>query len=227
MTALSVSLQCDFNPPAPWGGGTLLEAKYRRRGRFQSTRPVGGGTYVADVSPRVAAISIHPPRGGRDAGHGDQWSPLPNFNSPVPWGGGTLPGQRSTVPNGYFNPPAPWGAGLQCGKRGVEHERISIHPPRGGRDLQPLGRPVIGMISIHPPRGGRDLQITGDATATDISIHPPRGGRDPPLCGLLHSPPVISIHPPRGGAGPSSTPRANPARNINPPCPTESCLQTR
>ena len=149
------------------------------------------------------------------------------FQSTRPVGDGT----RDMATNGrryrISIHPSRGGAGLYPDNAQPSRMDISIHPPRGGRDLQPLGRPVIGMISIHPPRGGRDLQITGDATATDISIHPPRGGRDPPLCGLLHSPPVISIHPPRGGAGPSSTPRANPARNFNPPCPTESCLQTR
>ena len=34
--------------------------------RFQSTLPVGGGTYRNKGGMRMFDISIHPPRGGRD-----------------------------------------------------------------------------------------------------------------------------------------------------------------
>ncbi len=34
------------------------------------------------------------------------------------------------------------------------------------------------LISIHPPRGGRDVAAHRAALASKISIHPPRGGRD-------------------------------------------------
>ena len=81
--------------------------------RFQSTRPVRGGTlYRVQVGAFRDRISIHPPRAGRDS------SVL-----------------LVTCANGlYFNPPAPCGAGL-CGiKQGWGGEFISIHPPRAGQD---------------------------------------------------------------------------------------------
>ena len=56
---------------------------------------------------------------------------------------------------------------------------ISIHPPRAGRDLAALRRPVNSDISIHPPRAGRDFDNLELREITDeISIHPPRAGRD-------------------------------------------------
>ena len=57
--------------------------------------------------------------------------------------------------------------------------RISIHPPRAGRDHTRHPQQSDQKISIHPPRAGRDVGIN-DMTKEicDISIHPPRAGRD-------------------------------------------------
>ena len=79
---------------------------------------------------------------------------------------------------------------------------VSIHAPRGGRDLAALvgeikgkkfqsTRPVGGAtirkeiarleyeVSIHAPRGGRDSWIAADELIPiKVSIHAPRGGRD-------------------------------------------------
>ena len=100
--------------------------------------------------------------------------------------------------------------------------KISIHPPRGGRDelLAIRGRGL--RISIHPPRGGRDriAATFGLAMTTFQSTLPVGGGtwqsgnirrsaRDfnpPSPWGegrFVHRLPYIisfiSIHPPRGG----------------------------
>ena len=78
----------NFNPPSPWGegpgqlegedqelkfqstlpvgGGTVDDLEAIRAALFQSTLPVGGGTDLVGGVRKVDAISIHPPRGGRD-----------------------------------------------------------------------------------------------------------------------------------------------------------------
>ena len=82
-------LFADFNPPAPCGAGQKAGAGKIHRRRFQSTRPLRGGTIWAITSPRAARfqstrplrggtgkdrapehfgkISIHPPLAGRDS----------------------------------------------------------------------------------------------------------------------------------------------------------------
>ena len=148
-----------FNPPAPWGAGrlqvqpagahTAISIHPPRGGRdrvklfalvlsrlFQSTRPVGGGTWPG--SPSTGSfIDFNPPApcgagqaqqfriikprqfqstrpvGGRDARHGDQWSPLPNFNSPAPRGGRDAAAAFRLPQNIDFNPTCPAESCLQ------------------------------------------------------------------------------------------------------------------
>ena len=99
-----------FNPPSPWGGGTISLAGFRSTGAFQSTLPVGGRD--------------HRPCGWYHA--------LPDFNPPSPWGGGTLacctPRNMSTV----FQSTLPVGGRDDFYKAAPTLSDISIHPPRGG-----------------------------------------------------------------------------------------------
>ena len=159
----------------------------------------------------------------------------------------------------YFNPPAPCGAGqnsldgvlmaaifqstrpVRGGTRYTEapalSNRISIHPPRAGRDDEfipesherPLfqsTRPVRGgtahdlskgskdNISIHPPRAGRDAGFHGKDFRGLISIHPPRAGRD--MCIRQYKTPpkaFQSTRPVRGGT--SVDWRVNPVEQIS------------
>ena len=55
-----------FNPPTPWGVGQMFSAYDSQVAGFQSTHPVGGGTYEDIPDTYVLIISIHPPRGGWD-----------------------------------------------------------------------------------------------------------------------------------------------------------------
>ena len=100
--------------------------------------------------------------------------------------------------------------------------KISIHPPRAGRDLLVLTERLTRFISIHPPRAGRDhlhpavkwLERNFNPPAPcgaghkkavmqtlegAISIHPPRAGRDDGLHRGCIRTQRISIHPPRAG----------------------------
>ena len=166
---------------------------------FQSTRPVRGGTYPVGESYNSAEISIHPPRAGRDL---KQFLPshAVEFQSTRPVRGGTVQRVAKIFEMVDFNPPAPCGAGpqsqmsLECRAgfqstrpvRGgtcdaddlFEDCRISIHPPRAGRDPLFIHSRYSRTISIHPPRAGRDFEYTIPALTIDISIHPPRAGRD-------------------------------------------------
>ena len=145
---------------------------------FQSTLPARGGTPERPTTPEPVGISIHPPRGGRDTHIVGEGARFEGFQSTLPVGGGTpTPWQwisddqfQSTLPVGGgtlapkllgegpsdFNPPSPWGEGPTCSRRPGIGMLISIHPPRGGRDVAWSVLVWYQLISIHPPRGGRD-----------------------------------------------------------------------
>ena len=204
------------------GGGTeIFENSFQERFKFQSTRPVGGGT---------ACCMPHSPRSA-------------HFNPPAPWGAGQSPvmevGRKITISihpprggrdnlllvavplNSDFNPPAPWGAGQRHLFSHLIMPIFQSTRPVGGGTRRMTWTDRLVIISIHPPRGGRDHDAPPKASClyhfnppapwgagsktqlvidrlTTISIHPPRGGRD---FGHWEMDCVIgiSIHPPRGG----------------------------
>ena len=121
-------------------------------------------------------ISIHPPRGGRDASALAAALIIPGFQSTLPVGGGTTDGKTQAA---VF--------------------AISIHPPRGGRDQQEQPQEEQPSISIHPPRGGRDGLRLRKKTTKHIfqSTLPVGGGTGKRRAGKSGG--AISIHPPRGG----------------------------
>ena len=102
-----------FNPPSPCGEGLLLFIVGYFFITFQSTLPVWGGTFSGTTAP---------PTGG--------------FQSTLPVWGGTGRNKKGHYNQRYFNPPSPCGEGQICR---WHHERwdgrISIHPPRVGRDV--------------------------------------------------------------------------------------------
>ena len=79
----------DFNPPSPWGEGRFGRRRCNIRCQFQSTLPVGGGTGPGGRRGPAGAISIHPPRGGRDPRRICFPSLDIRFQSTLPVGGGT------------------------------------------------------------------------------------------------------------------------------------------
>ena len=64
--ALRLWAQSHFNPPAPCGAGRHDLRVLTVQRAFQSTRPVRGGTCGVRSMGSADAISIHPPRAGRD-----------------------------------------------------------------------------------------------------------------------------------------------------------------
>ena len=95
-----------FNPPSPRGEGQSPAEKRVAALIFQSTFPVWGGTSVLRHLFLFCAISIHPPRGGRDTSRSCAYTARYVFQSTLPVGGGTkwrwsLPaftGFQSTLP---------------------------------------------------------------------------------------------------------------------------------
>ena len=55
-----------FNPPSPCGEGLIFLIPPRGFSMFQSTLPVWGGTTAGALQRANDAVSIHPPRVGRD-----------------------------------------------------------------------------------------------------------------------------------------------------------------
>ena len=106
-------------------------------------------------------ISIHPPRVGRDGKPTIVIDLNWTFQSTLPVWGGTAYCKNACILRFYFNPPSPCGEGLIPGIIHHIQQRISIHPPRVGRDVW-ANWCISGDrgISIHPPRVGRDLHST-------------------------------------------------------------------
>ena len=174
----SAQISLNFNPPAPCGAGHNLPASVDNIVVFQSTRPVRGGTQNFRFSGlkennfnppapcgagrperqrlcQAGAISIHPPRAGRD--------PAPQSTHPASF---------------YFNPPAPCGAGPHghCRPGGL-HPFQSTRPVRGGTTIAQAALNLVIFQSTRPVRGGTRNSIT-HVVDEQISIHPPRAGRD-------------------------------------------------
>ena len=146
-------LFADFNPPAPCGAGQKAGAGKIHRRRFQSTRPLRGGTIWAITSPRAARfqstrplrggtgkdrapehfgkISIHPPLAGRDD-YSRLLKELEEISIHPPLAGRDPFPVSLFGPIIYFNPPAPCGAGQRsCTKKLCKTSHIAqkVHLP--------------------------------------------------------------------------------------------------
>ncbi len=78
-----------FQSTRPVRGGTRAEVTRHMPLRFQSTRPVRGGTAQPPSAFLCDAISIHPPRAGRDKGTHVVPTEPKEFQSTRPVRGGT------------------------------------------------------------------------------------------------------------------------------------------
>ena len=138
----------DFNPPAPCGAG-LPRMPLQISGRkFQSTRPLWGGTVLDSIEDKIGSISIHPPLVGRDrvpqnavtnliisihpplAGRdaaSDIFFLVSDISIHPPLVGRDLDRLVNCCHNLHFNPPAPCGAGrrFSAGKGGKTY----FNPP--------------------------------------------------------------------------------------------------
>ena len=123
----------DFNPPAPGGAGLTMRPYTLGFWPFQSTRPGWGGTFAFVFIPPCFIISIHPPRVGRDEGLLRSELMSIDFNPPAPGGAGP-PGWNLSAPPQTFQSTRPGWGGTGFIRTQEERDKISIHPPRVGRD---------------------------------------------------------------------------------------------
>ena len=147
-----------FNPPSPCGEGRDWELMTKRQYKFQSTLPVWGGTESCCSISTERMISIHPPRVGRDS-CAWRWSACAvYFNPPSPCGEG-LAGTRSIGRAFEFQSTLPvWGGTLRQRRSfssGMKFQ--STLPVWGGTGNRRRNHLPCVRISIHPPRVGRDI----------------------------------------------------------------------
>ena len=165
--------QSGFQSTLPVRGGTFSKRSVRDFKKFQSTLPVRGGTNKrgalqcgrSDFNPPSpcgegpsiskivipeGAISIHPPRAGRDAAGESMSKALSKFQSTLPVRGGTLtaPTRRSSMD--LFQSTLPVRGGTAGKLLGAYHYAISIHPPRAGRDVFVVII-VVNDLNFNPP----------------------------------------------------------------------------
>ena len=147
---------------------------------FQSTRPAGGATLRGGCTFRPQRVSIHAPRGGRDRRRFRMCRSGCLFQSTRPAGGATTVTVIGLALVSVFQSTRPAGGATSNDTDGWSNGIVSIHAPRGGRDLKfKQKRKGRLNVSIHAPRGGRDGDQP-DVLQWDprVSIHAPRGGRD-------------------------------------------------
>ena len=147
-----------FQSTRPVRGGTLRRYKERRVQKFQSTRPVRGGTHFLRQPFGRTTISIHPPRAGRDDVALGKTAPYYVISIHPPRAGRDGKANHKLQQKRYFNPPAPCGAGrsVRTSKKALTALFQSTRPVRGGTSGQASMR-GLPEISIHPPRAGRDF----------------------------------------------------------------------
>ena len=190
-----------FQSTRPVRGGTGQRCRYSHRSAdFNPPAPCGAGRPKIVNGPQKL-ISIHPPRAGRDMHETQRLWNDHSISIHPPRAGRDMHSASTTELQTDFNPPAPCGAGLLC-FCGIKQGGCNFNPPApcgAGHHFAAFGPGQI-RISIHPPRAGRDNFLLCDLATQNISIHPPRAGRDPaPQQEPEPAPAFQSTRPVRGG----------------------------
>ncbi len=121
-----------FNSRAPWGARRSSPSAIPNSVEFQFTRPVGGATWAWGGFSAIREVSIHAPRGGRDARQSCPCCPGTGFNSRAPWG--ARPGSTTGCgTRSRFNSRAPWGARRPTGRVWPFREGFNSRAPWGAR----------------------------------------------------------------------------------------------
>ena len=119
---------------------------------------MGGGTF-RHCTGRLSTQNFNPP-----SPWGEGPKPLSfrsaqawYFNPPSPWGEGPEIAGVATAAITNFNPPSPWGEGLFQIRKKVGRKEFQSTLPVGGGTSHYCTHASYPQISIHPPRGGRDI----------------------------------------------------------------------
>ena len=138
--------------------------------KFQSTRPLRGGTADPLLGTNGNAISIHPPLAGRDTYLRSIRRACCHFNPPAPCGAG-LRLVTTRASSRSFQSTRPLWGGTSIASLIVATTFISIHPPLAGRDQLSRSAPPNSFISIHPPLAGRDSDLAQKNCAKHRILH--------------------------------------------------------
>ena len=145
-----------------------------------------------------STISIHAPREGGDAAHGQSCAYLFNFNPRPPRGGRHLVGLVGKASSIFQSTPPARGATMRVSIF-LTPSRFQSTPPARGATFSRYKFPHLLMISIHAPREGGDTNsISIEMCCSDFNPRPPRGGR-PPLLRHSGGDTYFNPRPPRGG----------------------------
>ena len=207
-----------FNPPAPCGAGQDGADPRQQEQTFQSTRPVRGGTALYQRRRTSSAISIHPPRAGRDGMQLPLGVEREGISIHPPRAGRDVKEMREHDRANDFNPPAPCGAGLRQRRNWCRPLNFNPPAPCGAGQKRCLKIAMRRVFqSTRPVRGGTTKMNVKQSTI-NISIHPPRAGRDH----FFHQPLTrqADFNPPAPcGAGPHTARNGRRVGYFNPPAP--------
>ena len=157
-------------------------------GKFQSTRPLRGGTMMSRHPTPRASISIHPPLAGRDSGRRSPRRLRPiSIHPPLAGRDKKLVQAKYTVAD--FNPPAPCGAGRSG--RLLRRGRRDFNPPApcgaGPSKVDEYAHKTL-FQSTRPLRGGTQKTWRFGIQNSFQSTRPLRGGT-----AILHKKTVQNI----------------------------------
>ena len=144
---------------------------------FQPTRPVRGATHSAGRLWHVVRISTHAPRAGRDGALMLNTSETWKFQPTRPVRGATRRrGVRALVPG--FQPTRPVRGATRHTQTGQQHNKISTHAPRAGRDCAPkTGERFQRHFNPRAPCGARHKGNPRLAGGYDFNPRAPCGAR--------------------------------------------------
>ena len=145
---------------------------------FNPRAPCGARLEDGNLCVSFYMVSIHAPRAGRDCARGNGLACFNGFNPRAPCGArrqGVEPG----VVDPLFQSTRPVRGATPVESTVAEGDRVSIHAPRAGRDVEELlvTTPVKKFQSTRPVRGATTAE-QGIGGGGAVSIHAPRAGRD-------------------------------------------------
>ena len=155
-SAAAVAMLCHFNPLSPHGERRCASGRrWSGRWRFQSTLPAWGETCIV----------------GR-------WWMRSKFQSTLPAWGETKRGRNARERGVNFNPLSPHGERRWWTARPHWSTSFQSTLPAWGETDGVMRIAKVQKISIHSPRMGRDMDAMMQQRQAEISIHSPRMGRD-------------------------------------------------
>ena len=207
-----------FNPRSPCGERPNTSYQRAVKDIFQSTLPVWGATFCAEIIKLSMGISIHAPRVGSDLLRYQLYA-FSTISIHAPRVGSDLTESLDTATPLDFNPRSPCGERPKPYGSRISYHTISIHAPRVGSDsrLSGCGYAPAYFNPRSPCGERRNSQSIG---LWNRYFNP----RSP--CGERHAAPAeqavqrcISIHAPRVGSDTRTPVRWTRPENFNPRSP--------